>query len=488
MANPRPSQPDLEQLKKQAKDLLKAHKSADLDAARRIKSLLLSKYSARSEQEILDVSFSLREAQQIIAREHGFSSWQKLKASVDAVAEGKLVYKLTTPEELTAVLGPPDDRTESQDGGMSLLTLKYGGTTAKFGKMREYECPFTLLQLEGYDIGQNKPVILRGQSDLDKFDSFWGFAGLSMVNVDLSDHQGMIDEMPYDTRTEWPPPDRLPEGFDPQERLDRGKTPGLGIRELNAQGKSGQGIGIAIIDQPLLRDHVEYVDRIVHYESIEIPAWIEPQMHGPPVASIAVGKTCGVAPQASLYYYAVPAWKWKACAPYAKALENIIDASKSMTTNPIKVVSISLGMFSHWDDFELWQAAVQEAERHGILVVTCDKTFLNYGTSTRIPGKKQDDPNSYLRGRHSSNSDVLRIPTGHRTTVSHQGKDVYTYYTNGGMSWAAPYLAGLAALAFQVDPNLEPGRIVPLWLETATSTSAGHVVNPKGFIDLIQNK
>lgn len=60
----------LAQLKKQAKDLLKAHKSADLDAARRIKSLL-SKYSARSEQEILDVPFSLREAQQIIAREHG---------------------------------------------------------------------------------------------------------------------------------------------------------------------------------------------------------------------------------------------------------------------------------------------------------------------------------------------------------------------------------------------------------------------------------
>ena len=88
---------------------------------------------------------------------------------------------------------------------MSLLTLKYGGTTAKFGKMREFDSPFTLLHLEGYDIGQNKPVTLRDQSDLDKFDPFWGFAGLSMINVDLSDRQEVIDRMPYDTRTAWPP-------------------------------------------------------------------------------------------------------------------------------------------------------------------------------------------------------------------------------------------------------------------------------------------
>lgn len=401
-----------------------------------------------------------------------------------AVAECKLAYKLTTPEELTAVLGSPDDSTESRDGGMSLLTLKYGETTAMFGKMRQSDCPFTLLQLGRYDIGQNKPIILRDQSDLDKFDSFWGFGGVSLVNVDLSDHQEVIDKMPYDTRTKWPPPDRLPKGFDPQERLAAGQTPGLGVHKLHAQGINGKGIGIAIIDQPLLQEHMEYVDRIVHYEEIEISR-SKPQMHGPPVASIAVGKTCGVAPQASLHYYAVPMWKWKACTPYARVIEKIIEHNRSMTTAPIKVVSISLGMFSNWDDFDVWQASVRKAERHGILVVTCDRTFLDYGTLTHIPGKEPDDPNSYLRGRYSNNSDVLRIPTSHRTMASHYGKDVFTYDTDGGMSWAAPYLAGLAALAFQIDPNLAPDRIVPLWLETASSTQAGAIVNPKGFIDRI---
>ena len=408
-----------------------------------------------------------------------------------AVAEGKLAFRLTTPEELTAVLGHPDDRTERPDGGMSILTLRYGGITARFGRVREYEAPFTLLELgsrtDRYDIGHDNPVVLRNQSDLDKFDSFWGFADVSLANVDLRDHQERIDKMPYDTRTQWPLPDRLPKGFDPQGRLEAGKTPGLGVRDLHAQGITGQGIGIVIIDQTLLQEHVEYVDRIVHYETIDILR-SEPQMHGPPVASIAVGKTCGVAPQASLHYYAIPTGKWRACAPYAEVLEKIIDANRSMTTDPIKVVSISVGMFSSWDDFELWQATVQKAQQHGILVVTCDRTFLDYGTLTRIPGRDPDDPHSYRRGRYTSDSNVLRVPAGHRTMASHCGKNVYTYDIEGGRSWAAPYLAGLAALAFQVDPNLEPDSFVRRWPETAIATEAGPVVDPRGFIELANTK
>jgi hypothetical protein len=355
--------------------------------------------------------------------------------------------------------------------------------------MSEGEAPFTLLELgsetDRYDIGEDGPVVLRNQSDLDRFDSFWGFAGVSLANVDLREHRELIDRMPYDTRTQWPLPDRLPEGLSPQGRLEAGRDPGLGVRGLHAQGVDGRGIGVAIIDQPLLRDHVEYADRIEHYEAIEIPS-PEPRMHGAPVASIAAGKTCGVAPQASLYYYAAPFWKWRACAPYARILESVIETNRSLTTRLIRVVSISLGMFSHWDDFELWQVAVQKAHQHGILVVTCDSTFLDYGALTRIPGRDPDDPHSYRRGRYTADSNVLRIPTGHRTMASHYGRDVYTYDTEGGKSWAAPYLSGLAALALQIDPNLEPDSIVRLWLESATPTEAGVVVNPRGPIEMIR--
>jgi len=63
---------------------------------------------------------------------------------------------------------------------------------------------------------------------------------------------------------------------------------------------------------------------------------------------------------------------------------------------------------------------------------------------------------------------------------------VYTYEIEGGMSWAVPYLAGVAALACQVDPEIKPARIVELWTATATRTKAGPIVNPPGFIEAVR--
>jgi hypothetical protein len=54
------------------------------------------------------------------------------------------------------------------------------------------------------------------------------------------------------------------------------------------------------------------------------------------------------------------------------------------------------------------------------------------------------------------------------------------------MSWAAPYLAGLAALAYQVKPEIDPKTIIDLWLKTATQTDAGPIVNPVGFIEAVR--
>ena len=72
--------PNLEQLKKQAKDLRKAHKASDPKAASRIREHL-PRLTDHSEQEILRVPFTLQEAQHVIARESGFRSWRELRAA-----------------------------------------------------------------------------------------------------------------------------------------------------------------------------------------------------------------------------------------------------------------------------------------------------------------------------------------------------------------------------------------------------------------------
>jgi subtilisin family serine protease len=88
--------------------------------------------------------------------------------------------------------------------------------------------------------------------------------------------------------------------------MELGKNPGLDIRQLHEQGITGRGVGIAIIDQTLLVDHQEYVNQLRLYEegSDIQGGWLQTQMHGPAVASIAVGKTTGVAPEADLFYIA----------------------------------------------------------------------------------------------------------------------------------------------------------------------------------------
>ncbi len=409
-----------------------------------------------------------------------------------AAGEGKLAYKLTTPKELKTLLGPAEKETHKNDGGMELLDLNYPGVSVRFGRMRRFSSTLTLLWINiggrMIDIGEKRQIVLRNEEDLNRFDSFWGYANVSLAHLDLREHIELLEKMTFDSLTVWPESDKLPKGFDPATLLEEGKNPGLGVRSLHEQDIDGRGVTIAIIDQPLLRNHQEYTDRLVEYEPVGLmTAMMSPQMHGPPVSSIAVGKTCGVAPKASLRYFAVqggiPDNK-----PYCYVINKLIDFNKDRDiSEQIRVVSISNGMFRQGANFDRWQETLTRAEKNGVLVVTCDPAFLRYGTLALIPGRDRDKPSGYRRGKYYHSDSVLFIPAGNRTIASYRGPDVYTYDRTGGMSWAAPYMAGLAALAYQIKPDIDPKAIVDLWLKTATQTDVGPVVNPIGFIEVVRN-
>ncbi len=77
-----PARPNLEQLKKQAKALLDAAKSRDADALRRFAAL--PSLSAKSLDDIAASDLALHDAQSVVAREHGFASWNKLREEVES--------------------------------------------------------------------------------------------------------------------------------------------------------------------------------------------------------------------------------------------------------------------------------------------------------------------------------------------------------------------------------------------------------------------
>ncbi len=73
--------PDLDQLKRQAKELLDAYRSSSPDAVAEVEAY---------HRTAIPDTFALHDAQFVLARSYGFESWPKLKAAVDGVTAARL--------------------------------------------------------------------------------------------------------------------------------------------------------------------------------------------------------------------------------------------------------------------------------------------------------------------------------------------------------------------------------------------------------------
>lgn len=73
--------PDLENLKKQAKLILRWHRERHYPVAAQIRGYL-PRFRNIPDSEILAASFKLSDAQEIVARQHGFDDWQALKSGL----------------------------------------------------------------------------------------------------------------------------------------------------------------------------------------------------------------------------------------------------------------------------------------------------------------------------------------------------------------------------------------------------------------------
>ncbi len=99
--------PDLENLKKQAKLILRWHREGHYPVAAQIRRLL-PRFSKMPDAEILAASFKLGDAQEMVAREHGFDNWQALSAGLPAASRkgkpcpSKAIITAAEPQLLVA--------------------------------------------------------------------------------------------------------------------------------------------------------------------------------------------------------------------------------------------------------------------------------------------------------------------------------------------------------------------------------------------------
>jgi hypothetical protein len=85
--------PDLIQLKRQAKELLKAFGAGEIDATAEVNA----HYQGAHRE-----TFALHDAQLVLARSYGFPSWPKLKAYVDGVTVRRLADAVRAGDLATA--------------------------------------------------------------------------------------------------------------------------------------------------------------------------------------------------------------------------------------------------------------------------------------------------------------------------------------------------------------------------------------------------
>src|SRR5262245_35589467 len=95
-----PERPNLEQLKKQAKSLLHAARAKDPAALQRFQAL--PALERKSITELGATGLALHDAQSVIAREHGFKSWNELR---DYVEERSLSFAAAVDEFVRCATG-----------------------------------------------------------------------------------------------------------------------------------------------------------------------------------------------------------------------------------------------------------------------------------------------------------------------------------------------------------------------------------------------
>lgn len=79
-----PAPPNLQNLKKRAKTVLRQHRARHFPVADRIRRALPT-FRGRSDREVLAAQLSLAQAHDVVAREAGFADWTQLKRSIEAM-------------------------------------------------------------------------------------------------------------------------------------------------------------------------------------------------------------------------------------------------------------------------------------------------------------------------------------------------------------------------------------------------------------------
>ena len=168
-----PPQPSLEQLKKQAKTLLKAHQSGNHETISRLRSMV-PKLALASDAEILAAKFSLLDAQFVIAREYGYDSWNPFALALLAethkdkeFVQGAFGHNLS-PAVVDHIVSNPD--MISQLDGEERVMTAFFSDIARFSTISQCLTPTELVNFLNEYLSEMCDIIEKYNGTIDKFE------------------------------------------------------------------------------------------------------------------------------------------------------------------------------------------------------------------------------------------------------------------------------------------------------------------------------
>jgi subtilisin family serine protease len=247
--------------------------------------------------------------------------------------------------------------------------------------------------------GQNDPFA-DVPAPVIRSNRFADFRGADLLQQNFKDQEGVFYTFTFDMATKWPQGDRMPDTDLPARILEKGKYMGLGLSLLSEKGITGKGISVAVIDKPILREHEAFQGNLNYIEvSPEHAKMGNTHFLGAAVAGILAGKN-GVAPEANLYYFAVPD-DMEPYARYAEAMGQILELQNTLPKEgKIRIVAVAHGLdqsdvAANTGGAKDWSQAIDRARQEGIIVIYPGMPGLAFTATGCPPEKDRDDPANY---------------------------------------------------------------------------------------------
>ncbi len=280
----------------------------------------------------------------------------------------------------------------------------------------------------------------------------------------------------------------------------------LNIDKLHAQGVTGKGVGIAILDTGVYA-HTDLSDNIVLFQDMvnNRLSLYDDNGHGTHVTGIASskgissgGRYKGIAPDAGIVMIKCLNYRGNGKTPVAiRALDFIKQNWKKYN---IRIINISVGSDYEKKDRENDEliAAVEEMWKQGFVVVAAAGNNGPVGGTITIPGcarsiitvgAADDDREVKIRGHRSMIHYSGRGPTdvcivkpeivapGTGIISCSIGRQLYS--SQSGTSMATPVVAGCIALMLEKNPSLTNKEIKRRIFETAVDL--GYDKNHQGW-------